>query len=100
MSDNLHFLFFVLWILSAGLMAYLGNKRRIGPVIPFIISLLFSPIIGFICILISKDNQTDRFEKKVLAETTLNDLEKISKMKEQGLISEEEFTALKSKIIK
>lgn len=45
----------IIWVLLCFLVAHLGAKRTGNPIGLFIISLFFSPLIGFIVMLLSKD---------------------------------------------
>ncbi|MGN7787404.1 hypothetical protein ACTJIJ_22920 [Niabella sp. 22666] len=54
------------WIGLSILVGFVGSSRKIGFAIALIISLIFSPLIGIICVLLSKDNQTDAVEKAFL----------------------------------
>ena len=99
MDNNLHFVLLVAWILFAAVIAGMGNKRLIGPIIPFFVSIFLSPIVGLIVVLISKDRQTDRFEKTTTAKSASEELIKINELREKGIVSTDEFDTLKKKII-
>lgn len=56
----------LLWLVLCVVVGFLGNSRTIGFGGAFFLSLILSPLLGLIFVLVSKDKQTDAFEKKIL----------------------------------
>ena len=46
---------FIVWIVLCIVLANAGNKRKIGGAATFFISLFFSPIVGFIVVMVSDE---------------------------------------------
>ena len=105
---------FISWIVCAVIVGAIGADRKIGFLKAFFASLFLSPLIGFIVVFSSTKLSTEKHEKEVLdvqkqvlekvqpvqVQTGVaSELEKIIKMKEDGLITEEEYLKLKDKII-
>ena len=66
--EGIVFLFLIL-IIGIGLpivVGVIGSDRTIGFWGAFFISLIFSPVIGIIVVLLSKTKQTDELEKELL----------------------------------
>lgn len=91
---------FIAWIILAFLVGAMGANKHIGFGGAFIISLLLSPIIGFICVAVSKDNQTDKVEKSILGSSGAAELEKLARLKNEGHLTEYEYEQMKKKILK
>jgi phosphate/sulfate permease len=106
------------WIIGSIIAAFLGMNKRIGFFGALFISLILSPLIGLIVAAMSKDideigrqNTMINAQKKqnealkAIQENTApkvsasDELEKIVKLKESGIISDEEYQKLKDKII-
>jgi uncharacterized membrane protein (DUF106 family) len=108
---------FFLWIIFSLIVGAVGSNRRIGFWGAFLLSLILSPIIGLIITLISKDKEDDEYKKRMYEtqnrqEDTLSDLkeninkksvfeelEKIKKMRDEGILTEDEFQKAKQKIL-
>ena len=56
----------IIWIGGSIMVAASGSERKIGFLIPLVVSLIMSPIIGFLMVLCDKDKQTDAVEKALL----------------------------------
>jgi hypothetical protein len=54
------------WLILSMVMGMIGDSKTIGFWSSFLLSLILSPVIGAFAILVSKDKQTDIFEKEVL----------------------------------
>ncbi|SHJ58652.1 hypothetical protein SAMN04487911_12612 [Arenibacter nanhaiticus] len=54
---------FIGWILCSFAIGYLGTTKKIGFVLALILSLLLSPIVGLIIVLLSKKKSRYPFEK-------------------------------------
>lgn len=106
---------FVLWILFAFVVGFIGSGRKIGFGGAFFLSLLLSPLIGGIITLASQskeeaDTQTqiaEEAQKQTAAleaiqagkDGVADQLQKLADMKEAGTITEEEYQAAKTKIL-
>ena len=104
----------LLWIFGAFFIAAVfGTARTIGFGGAFFLSLLFSPIIGLIICLFSDTLEEDKrkkesliVQKEILNNSKQNnsisiadEIEKLKKMHEQGIITLEEFEAGKKKLL-
>ena len=114
--------YLVPWLVLSFIVGLFGNNRRIGFGWSFIISIFLSPIIGFIAVFSSESNESFFAKQKAIkiqqeqqkqnqeimtkiqaapvSQNSLADeLEKLSKLKEQSLISEEDFNRAKAKLL-
>jgi len=107
---------FFMWIIFSFVVGIIGKSRNIGFVGAFIVSLLLSPLLGIIITAFSKSNE-DIEKDKIRQEeqdqarrlllnlhkpqqlTIADELESINKLKRDGLISEEEYIKLRSKLM-
>jgi len=103
------------WLLFSIVVGAIGSGRKIGFWGAFLLSLLLSPIIGIIITLVSKNKEDEEYKKKLLRapqnqqetlhklssqkNSVVDELEKLKKLKEENLISEDEFQNIKNKII-
>lgn len=105
------------WLVLSIVIGIIGSYRKIGGFWSFLISILLSPIVGFIVVLFSKSKKQEEYEKKLLGvqreqrdeleeikqniskKSIPDELERIKKMKDEGLLSEEEYQKAKEKII-
>jgi phosphate/sulfate permease len=105
------------WIIFSLIVGAIGSNRKIGFWGAFFLSLILSPVIGLIIALVSKDKDDEEYKQKLLhtqqrqqetlsnLESSVNkrslseELEKIKKMKDEGLLSDEEFQKAKEKIL-
>ena len=105
------------WFVFALLVGAFGSSRTIGFWASFLLSIILSPLIGFIIALLYRSKDSVRREQQNMAiqlqqtETLKNintntaprsvadELSKIAELKEKGHISEEEYQRLKAKII-
>jgi len=112
---------FIGWVIFSFVLGMLGSGRKIGFFGAFFLSLLLSPIIGLIFVLVSKNEEDELSKEKILntqnlQQETLKDLsysksdsfktnsiadelEKLRALKDDNSITLEEFNQLKSKII-
>lgn len=110
---------FILWIIFTMIVGWIGNERKIGFWSAFWVSLFFSPLIGIIITLNSKKNTEIEYERDILnlqlkqqeelqnianqnnstGTSIIDELYKLSLMREKNLISEEEYQIMKEKII-
>jgi len=83
----------IVWIVFALICALPAQKKPIGLGLVFILGIIFSPLIGLIIALASKDAPQ---EIKI---SYYDELLKLSTLKEQGAITEEEFLREKGKLV-
>lgn len=103
-----------LWLATCGISADIGKKRTIGPWIPFFISIFFTPIVGIIVALCSKRLDDIERENRLIAIQEENlkmtkeknnkdgmvfQLEKLAKIKDSGILTDEEFQKMKEEIM-
>lgn len=107
------------WIVFSFVVGIVGKDRKIGFWGAFLVSILLSPLIGLIITLVSKNKEDEAYKKKVLIAQKRNleelkklsetgktatlsvadELEKLRKLRDEKLISEDEFQSLKNKVI-
>ena len=107
------------WIIFSFVVGFVGSGRKIGFLGAFFLSLLLSPLIGLIVALVSKNEADEAYKEKVLTvqqkqqETLMklsstekpkivsiaDELEKLKRLREENLITEDEFQNLKNKVI-
>lgn len=88
--------FFILWIILSILAGYYATTKGRSFLAILFISLFLSPLVGFITAIIIPSFKNKLSETKVKDNT--DKLIELSKMLEKGLITEEEFISLKSKL--
>ena len=105
-----------IWIIFSFIVGAIGNERSIGFAGAFFLSLFFSPIIGLIVALTSKSKKDEKYKDEMLATqkkqqamlsklekgksvSIIGELEKLTNMKEKGLITDDEFQKAKEKIL-
>lgn len=107
------------WIIFSLIAGVFGSTRKIGFGSTFFLSLILSPLIGFIIALASKSTQDEASDKKSIElqemqleslnkitnsetrkpKSIVDELEKLTKLRDDGSISQDEFETLKTKII-
>lgn len=88
---------FISWIVFSSIVGYLGSTRKIGAVGAFAVSIVLSPIIGFLFVVFSKpvENQV-----KVQAASSVSDeIGKLNMLYKDGALTKEEFETEKAKIL-
>lgn len=108
---------FIGWVIFSLLVGAIGSGKNIGFGGAFVLSLLLSPIIGLIFALVSKDKEDERIKAEMLKsqqqqtialeknllkpnqQSVADELERISKLKEKGDITADEYQKLKNNII-
>lgn len=110
---------FFSWIIFSFVVGFIGSGRKIGFFGAFFLSLLLSPLLGLIITLVSKNEADEAYKAKVLSfqqnqqealkklseaeksktVSIADELEKLKKLKEDNLITEDEFQNLKNKVI-
>ncbi len=93
----------ILWIVLSLLLGAAGSERQIGFVGAFFLSLLLSPILGALFVLMSEKKSTVQHRKKLetlLEKTpTAEDLEKMIRLHDEGKITAEELAAFKKRML-
>lgn len=107
----------ITWVILALVIGLLGNNRKIGFAGAFFLSLLLSPLIGLIITLCSKDKEDEAYKAQMLEtqkkqQETLNkvqetvavgnvtqELERLKKLKDEGVLNDDEFDTLKKKAL-
>jgi hypothetical protein len=83
----------------------LGKERKVGYNKAFFISLICSPIIGFILIFNSPRLKDEEYKQQILNQTGVKqyspaeELVKLNDLRKQGVITDEEFDEQKAKIL-
>lgn len=109
--------FFLLWIILSLIVGAIGTGKSIGFAGGFFLSLILSPVIGFIITIVSKDKEDEQYKQAMLAtqkeqQRTLTEIKnnasasditegllKLKEMKDQGFLDEEEFKKAKDKLL-
>lgn len=105
-------MFFIIWIVLCFVVSLAGSNREIGGITSFFASLLLSPLIGFILVLLSDKNSTIEFRKnqKRFAEmesknaqanplTVSERLDELVHLRNDGKITPEEFQEARKKLL-
>ena len=105
------------WIVFSIIVGALGSSRKIGFGAAFFLSLLLSPLIGLIITLFSKDKEDEQYKQDLLntqkmQQETLSNIQDnvkstsiseqlmmLKEMKDNGMLTEEEFQKAKEKIL-
>lgn len=97
---------FVLWFFFSLVVGAMGSGRNIGFWGAFLLSLILSPLIGFIIVIFSSSKaiQEDVREiKNSMSQRTnhsqVQELERLARLKTEGHLSEEEYQSLKRKLL-
>lgn len=101
---------FLFWIVFSVIVAILGSSRRIGFGAALFVSILLSPVIGFIVVICSQRKSNIEFQKRMLAATesksykknsidATSEIDKILDLRSKGIITEDEYQKMKQKII-
>jgi cell shape-determining protein MreC len=112
---------FTVWIIFSVVVGLMGRKRKIGFWWAFLLSFLLSPILGLTVVLYSQNKKDEAYKGKKLQSqrrqqealnllvelkqsdssknSVANELEKLKKLRDEGVITEAEFEKLKNKLI-
>lgn len=110
---------FIIWAFIAfivGIVGIVGKDRKIGLVNSFLLAFFLTPIIALIIVLNSKTEsqikneenkdqminklQESVSDKEIVMHNSISiELEKLAELKSKGVINEEEFEIIKTKII-
>jgi len=106
----------IAWITFSVLVGLLGSDRKIGFWGSFLLSIILSPLIALIITLLSKSLKQQRVDDEILQnqkeQTRLlaeksdinlvsiaDEIEKLLKLKDKGLLTEDEFQQAKQRLI-
>jgi hypothetical protein len=108
------------WIIFSFILGFIGSSRTAGFWGTFLVSLILSPLVGFVILLFSKNIQDEEYKANVLKQLeiskeksvpvvpksvqeknadNLKQLEKLFELKEKGIITVEEFDQQKAKLL-
>ena len=94
---------FLIWFVLTIIVTNLGSNRKIGGGLAFLLCFLTTPIIGLIVVALSEkkeDNSQGKSEIKVQDVIgTADELLKLSKLKEEGVLNDDEFDNMKKKLL-
>lgn len=99
---------FIAWIVLALVCGLIGKSKKIGFWGAFFLSLILTPIIGFIVAILSPDEveqptapiNTKSVSEQLNTSASIGDqLKQLYELKEAGAITQEEYEAVKSKLI-
>ncbi|GAB4000097.1 hypothetical protein GCM10028807_52040 [Spirosoma daeguense] len=112
---------FFSWIVLSFVAGAVGSDRKIGFFGAFIISLILSPLIGFIAVFASQSKSSAKFQQQMLEAQQRNsdvagarvlnerlqttpvsldeELRKLKALKDDGLLTEEEFDVQKRRLL-
>lgn len=108
------FIYIFISFVLALIFGYIGSERTCGFILPFVLSIILTPIAGIVVLLTSKSNQTAELERRQLAalkqqstpapvQSTVDSVDaklaKISELRERNLITQEEFEQKRKQII-
>jgi len=106
--------FFFFWVFCAVIVGLIGSNRTIGFWATFLLSILLSPVIALIIALCYQSKSSAYYQQQMLIQQqqatqaiqnlhqkdpTTTEIERLAKLKADGVISEEEFQKLKAKLI-
>lgn len=107
------FIYIVTWVVFCTIVGAIGSDKKIGFTGAFFLSLILSPLIGLIITLFSKSLDSVQIEKEVLInqkeQTKLlaennkmniaNEIERLANLRDNGVITEDEFQQAKQRLI-
>ncbi|MFW5757731.1 MAG: SHOCT domain-containing protein [Bacteroidota bacterium] len=107
-----------IWIIFALIVGSIGSGRKIGFAGAFLLSIIFSPLIGLIITLISPSESDVKYKNEMLSVQTqqkesidklvknkgtsnlVDELSKAKKLLDEGVLSNEEFQRIKQDLLK
>lgn len=114
MEDNF-LVYLMIWVVLSVIVGIISTDKKMGFIGGFMLSLILSPLIGFIITLFSKSLEQEKREQelletqkeqtRLLAEKSDNsisiadELEKLATLKDKGIITESEFQLGKEKLL-
>lgn len=93
------------WVILSVVVGAIGSDRSIGFGGAFFLSLLLSPLVGFIITVVSKSNADVKFQKEMATNhrqqniSTADELAKLKKLKDDSVLTEDEYQAQKKKLL-
>ncbi|MES2517498.1 MAG: SHOCT domain-containing protein [Bacteroidota bacterium] len=97
---------FIGWFIFSFIVGLIGAERKIGGLAGFFISLILSPIIGLIVVLISSKNSDIKFQQELLEQTkkdntsgSAKEIEELYNLYKKGILTEAEYLSKKEKIL-
>lgn len=90
--------YIIAWVVLSMFVGAISKKRKLGEWPGFLLSLLLSPLIGFLIALSSprKDFMVNGNHSPIIAD----EIEKLSNLRASGVLTEEEFNAQKAKLLR
>lgn len=100
MDSSVCFIVAFVWFVASLGIAYQAQMRKIHAFAAFLISMLFSPIIGLIVLLMSPEyNVTqDPPTRSASQDSAIDKLIKLADLRDRGLITAEEFEQYKASL--
>lgn len=101
---------FIIWLILSFGIGLIGGKRKIGFLMAFLLSLIFTPVIGFFAAITSKTNKSIMEDQKhqeqmnalkSISSSNLSyadEIEKLQNLLKEGVISQEDYEREKSKL--
>ena len=110
MSESLSFYLrsvIISFVLLCFVCGVLGRERKIGFGKAFFLSLLLSPLVGFIVTLNSVKIKEEEYKEKMLrvaennvsSSSVADQLHKLNELRKDGVLTDEEFTMQKEKLL-
>jgi len=97
--------FYIPWVILSVVVANLGDSKTIGYWGSLLISLFFSPIIGLLFVIASSDKakriglHAPAIKLDYLKANYINELKELAKLRDEGVITQEEFEIKKAEIL-
>lgn len=89
----------ILWFVFSMLVGAVAKNRKLGEWPGFFLALLLSPVIGLLIALVSPRKEVPVIYNNYTP-SEADQIKKIYKLKESGAITDEEFIAMKAKLLK
>lgn len=90
--------FLFLWLILAGGVAIIADSRGRSAFGFFVLSFLLSPLVGLIAVFVVKDLKAAP-QVESPAGSVADELEKLAKLRTDGVLSDEEFDAQKAAVL-
>lgn len=114
--DDSFLVYLMIWVVMSVVVGIISTDKKMGFLGGFMLSIILSPLVGFIITLFSKSIEQENREKellenqkeqtRLLAEKSENntisiadEIEKLISLKDKGLLTEEEFQKAKQRLI-
>lgn len=99
MDESLPLLIVVYCSVSIAVALWIGKNKKLGFAGTLFICLLLSPVIGGLIAFFSKDKYSEDYYQEETALSLSDEIQKLSDLKDKGLITEEEFKKSKGKLL-